>query len=189
MNRFFFRRTAVVIAALVAVVGAAPAALAASAEDWGNTYCKSGPKVVEALNDSVDAETALTEALTAAASSPGADLSTEIDDYDAALAKAQKAAKKAAKSLKREGAPDIKNGAKVQSAAVKAYRTGAAEIGKARAALADIDASDPTSAVDPLFALAEALGNASSAINDFTFDVLSPAADKNPDLARAAVSC
>jgi hypothetical protein len=174
---------------VVAVFATAPAALAASAEDWGNAFCKTGPKVTDALNDSITTESALTEALTSSMQTSGADVSAEIDAYDAALAKAQKLSKKTAKSLKSEGAPDIKNGAKLQSAAVKAYKTAASEIGAARAALADIDASDPTTAGDPLLDLAEALGNASSTLNDFNFDVLIPAIEKNTDLARAITSC
>jgi hypothetical protein len=183
------RSVAVGLALLLALVGTASSALAASADDWAKTYCKTGPNVTDALNDSIDTESALTEALRDEITAPGsADIEGAVDGYDADLKKVAKLAKKTAKGLKKTGAPDIKNGKKVQSAGVKAYETAAREIAAAREALTGIDPADPAAATDPLFDLADALGNASSAINDFSFDSLSPAVEKNTDLAKAIAS-
>jgi hypothetical protein len=184
MKSLPFRVAAASFAVLVMFAAGAVTAFAASPEDWAASYCKTGPKVSDALNSTTTSEMALVDALR----TPGADVAAAVSTYDTELAKVARLAKKAAKTLKKTGAPDIKNGAKVNAAAIKAYKTVAKEIALGRAALREIDPANPTAASDPLFALGDALGNSVSAINSFSLDTLSPAVEKNQDLAAAVIS-
>ena len=180
MNQIARRATAAMLPFLLVFGAFATSAAASSPEDWAKAYCKAGPKVTDALNASAEIERELVDVIRA-----NTDATEVIDRYDTQLAKVAKLAKKAAKALKKAGAPDVKNGAKLNSAGIKAYKTVSTEIATARAALADIDPTNPAASGDPLLALGGALGDAASALNDFSFDALSPALEKSKDLTLA----
>jgi hypothetical protein len=174
-----FGVTAAVIALIT--VGVAPAASAANADDWAKSYCKAQEGYKTAVSDADDAAT--TAASDVGSGDPAA-IEGIVTTLETGLTDSQKAARKTVKALKKAGAPDVKNGANVQKAAVTAYTKAQKALGEGLTVLASVNPADP-STISELVTAAGAFSDAASATNDFALDVLRDAVRADDDFGQA----
>jgi hypothetical protein len=167
-------------AVVVALVGAlATTAAASSAADWGKTYCKNQNKFRTALTTADDEVT--TAAHEFATTRDAAPLVTVLDQE---LTNTKKAASNVVSSLKKVGAADVKNGAKLNKAAIKAYTTVGTQLAAGQDELAKVVPTD-TATFSSLTEATRAISNAAGTFNDFLLGPFYDTVKNNKGLALA----
>jgi hypothetical protein len=159
---------------------ALPAAASSGAE-WAKAYCTALEKYTTGYDDAGDAARAFGDGET--------DRVAYAALLEGALTDIESAAGGVVKALKKVGAPDVANGAKVQKEAVAAFKQASQRAKAGVAALKTANVSDVTDN-DWVFAASGSLSDAAEAPTDFQLNTLLTAVRKDKKFAAAyAKSC
>ena len=161
------------------VLGLALPAGASSASEWSKAYCKAQDKFTNAMETANDETTAAARELSTAT-----DLTAIVGTLETGITKVKKSADGVVKAMKKVGTPDIKNGANVQKAGVKAFSDASDSLATGLTALEDVDVADRTD-TGPVLDAAGSLSDAANATSDFLLDTLYNATKKDRAFAAA----